>query len=103
MSDPRINALQQMQTLKDRATTPLRPSGAQSEVSFQEMMKQYLNEANNMQVQADQDIRKMIAGEEIDAHKVMMAVEKANLSFELVMEIRNKMLDAYREIIKQPV
>ena len=42
----------------------------------------------------------MIAGEDIDAHEVMTAVEKANTSFEMVMEIRNKMLEAYREIMR---
>ena len=42
----------------------------------------------------------MIAGEEIDAHEVMTAVEKASMSFEMVMEIRNRMLEAYREVMK---
>jgi len=72
-----------------------------SGVSFNETLKQYINEANDLQLKADRDIQRMIAGEEIDAHEVMVAVEKANMSFEMVMEIRNKMLEAYREIMRQ--
>lgn len=103
MNDPRINALHQLQRMKEQAGGQRPLNEPKPEVSFQEMMRQYINQANDMQVEADADIQKMIAGEEIDPHKVMLAVEKANLSFDLVMEIRNKMLEAYREIIKTPV
>ncbi|RKY86908.1 flagellar hook-basal body complex protein FliE, partial [candidate division KSB1 bacterium] len=46
---------------------------------------------------------KLLTGEIKDVHDVMVAVEKANTSFELMMEIRNKMLDAYREIMRMQV
>ncbi len=104
MTDPRINALQQIQQLANTSKKVENvKSNANSEISFKEMMKQYLNDANNLQIKADADIQRIIAGEDIDPHSVMVAVEKANLSFELVMEIRNKMLEAYREIMKTQV
>lgn len=100
MIDQRINSIQQMQRLE--TVTPLAQKGEKgnNEVSFSEMMKKYVQEANDLQVNADTEVRKVIAGEEVDAHEVMTAVEKANISFEMVMEIRNKMLDAYRELMK---
>ncbi|MDD3051490.1 MAG: flagellar hook-basal body complex protein FliE [Candidatus Cloacimonetes bacterium] len=101
MIDPRIDAIQQMKQInKMNQQDDLSVNNKQPEISFGEMMKSYLEDANNLQLEADEDIRKAIAGEDIDPHKVMIAVQKANLSFELVMEIRNKMLEAYKEVTK---
>ncbi len=103
MSDPRIDAIQQMRNLANIATNKKPIQKEKSEVSFKDMMKNYLEEANDMQVKADKNIKQIIAGEDIDPHDVMLAVEKANISFDLVMEIRNKMLEAYNTVIKTQV
>ncbi len=103
MTDPRIQAIQQMRELGNQAASGKAQEQQIPEVSFKEMMKSYLNEANDMQVEADDSIRSIIAGEDIDPHQVMLAVEKANMSFNLVMQIRNKMLEAYKEVIKTSV
>lgn len=84
-----------------QAKTPL--SSPPAEKSFADTMKGYINEVNDMQVQADRDVRSAIAGDDIDAHQVMLSVEKANISFDLVMEIRNRLLDVYREVMKSSV
>ncbi len=99
MSDPRLSAINQMRSLDTQLLKPSEQKEA-PEISFKDMMSKYISDANDMQVSADKDIQKIIAGEDVDAHQVMTAVEKANISFELVMEIRNKMLEAYREIMK---
>jgi len=98
MLDPRLSAINQLTSVGQ--TTPAPKSGNTSGVSFNDTLKSYINEANDLQIKADRDVQRMIAGEEIDAHEVMTAVEKANMSFEMVMEIRNKMLEAYREVMK---
>ncbi len=103
MSDPRITAIQQMSQLKDIAQSKDNIRQNKPEISFKDMMKEYLNEANEQQLEADENIQKIIAGEDVDPHDVMIAAEKANLSFDLIMEIRNKMLEAYKEVIKTPV
>lgn len=103
MTDPRINALTQMKAMQEQAKSKEPLTQMQPETSFKEMMTQYLKDANDLQIKADSDIKKMIAGEDIDPHNVMIAVEKATMSFDLVMEIRNKMLEAYREIMKTQV
>ena len=93
-----MTAINQMRGIEN--TIPSQKTETKPQVSFNETLKGYINDANDLQIKADRDIQKMIAGEEIDAHEVMTAVEKANISFEMVMEIRNKMLEAYREVIK---
>jgi flagellar hook-basal body complex protein FliE len=51
-----------------------------------------------MQIKADQSIQKMVSGEITDVHQVMTSVEEANVAFNMMMEIRNKVLDAYQEV-----
>lgn len=106
MADPRIGGLNQLRELDQitsQKTINSLTKDKTSEISFGETLNKYVNEANDMQVKADNDVQRIIAGEEIDAHEVMTAVEKASMSFEMVMEIRNKMLEAYREVMKTPM
>ena len=99
MTDPRLSAINQMRDMEQGVSaTKINDKNA---LSFGDTLKRYINDANDLQISADRDIQRMIAGEDIDAHEVMTAVEKASMSFEMVMEIRNKMLEAYREIMKQ--
>jgi flagellar hook-basal body complex protein FliE len=100
MIDPRMTAINQMRDVQTTNDVSAPAKDASSGVSFNDTLKQYISDANDLQIKADRDIQRMIAGEDIDAHEVMTAIEKANMSFEMVMEIRNKMLEAYREVMK---
>ena len=68
--------------------------------SFGEMLNGFLTDVNHMQNYADESIQKMVAGEVKDVHQVMLAVGEAKVAFNLMLEIRNKTLDAYNELIK---
>ena len=103
MNDARISAIRQMQQLQRQATGQQSVHQQQSEVSFGSMLREYVNDVNDMQVQADDQVRRAIAGEDVDAHTVMLAVEKAGIAFDLVMQVRNKMLEAYQEVMKSGV
>ncbi len=67
---------------------------------FEDMFTKFLTDVNGMQVQADQSIQKMVSGEIKDVHQVMLAVGEAKVAFNLLLEIRNKVMDAYQEVIK---
>jgi len=56
-----------------------------------------------MQKEASTKVQDFIAGEISDVHDVMVAVEKASTSFQLLMELRNKFLDAYQELKRMQV
>jgi len=70
---------------------------------FGETLKSFIEEVNHLQKEAGYSIEKLAAGEINDVHEVMVAVEKASVSFELMMEIRNKIVDAYRELMRMQV
>ena len=71
--------------------------------SFGDTLTQAMTDVNALQNEAGKAVGKMVAGEATDIHEVMVAVEKARTSFDLLMEVRNKALDAYREIMRMQV
>ena len=67
--------------------------------SFSDMLKNFLGDVNHMQNKSGQAIQKMIAGEIKDPHQVMLAVGEAKMALNLLIEVRNKTIEAYQEII----
>jgi len=66
--------------------------------SFGNMLSSEMDKLNNQQVQADNLTEDFAAGNTDDLHKVMIASQEASLSMELAVQIRNKMIDAYKEL-----
>ncbi len=79
-----------------------KPAGKDGE-SFNATLKGFIDEVNQLQQEAGESIDKLAAGEINDVHDVMVAVEKASTSFDLMMQIRNKILEAYREVMRTQV
>src|SRR5262245_11824634 len=73
------------------------------DVNFSDMLKQTLGEVNQLQNQAGQSIQRLATGEVHDVHQVMIGAEEASVAFELMMEIRNKLMDAYQEVMRTQV
>lgn len=75
----------------------------ETQASFGETLQRAITDVNTLQTEAGKAVDKMVTGEAVDLHEVMIAVEKARTSFDLLMEIRNKTMDAYREIMRMQV
>lgn len=71
--------------------------------SFKDMLNTALDKVNKIQHSADNTITKFSTGQIEDIHQVMAAVEEANLALKLTVQIRNKILDSYREIMRMQV
>ena len=65
---------------------------------FKSVLLDSLGEVNRLQTEADQGVQRLITGETDNVAEVMAAVNKAGIAFDLLMEIRNKLNDAYQEI-----
>ena len=85
--------------------TPLgRPLGAEGPArDFGESLKTALREVNDLQLHAGNEAQRLVAGEPVDLHEVMISAEEAGVAFDLLMEIRNKLLEAYQEIQRMQV
>ncbi|NUN69456.1 MAG: flagellar hook-basal body complex protein FliE [Bacteroidetes bacterium] len=75
----------------------------QTNDSFGAMLNKAIGDVNSLQSEASKAVESLVTGEAQDLHEVMIAVEKARTSFDLLMEIRNKTVDMYREIMRTQV
>ena len=71
--------------------------------SFQNTLKDALDKVNDIQKDADIKMQKLASGESSNISEVMIATEKADIALKLMMSVRNKMIDAYQEIMKMQV
>lgn len=78
---------------------PSAPSSKEAP-SFKETLKSFMEDVNTLQNKADESIKKMAAGEINDVHQVMSSVEEANVAFNMMMEIRNKVMEAYQQVMQ---
>jgi flagellar hook-basal body complex protein FliE len=78
--------------------TPAAPGGRDGGPSFKDILAAQIGQVNELQLDAEQAINDLAAGKTGNVTEVMAAVEKADLAFRNLMAIRNKIIDAYREI-----
>ena len=71
---------------------------APREWGFVETLRGAIDQADQLQETADGKVSGLLAGNGMDVHSAMIAVEKADLSFQLMMQVRNKIVAAYQEI-----
>lgn len=67
---------------------------------FGDLLKQALTEVNQASQTAEGEARNLMLGESADMHSAMLAVQKADLSFQMMMAVRSKLIDAYREVMR---
>jgi len=92
-------------------TAPTRPMGVADAsqtgeaggVSFGQYLTDALDQVNGLQQQSTQMTNDFIAGKTDSIHEVLIAGEKASLSLQLALEIRNKVLEAYQEINRMQI
>ena len=85
------------------ATSPLKPAdiGSSSSGSFGDAFKAAIQQVDDLQAGADQQVGGMLQGQgNADVGNVMASVEKADVAFQLMMQVRNKIVNAYQDIEK---
>ena len=70
-----------------------------SGASFGDMFKKAINDTSGMQDNAQDLIASYLRGEPVELHQVMAASEEASISLELLVELRNKLTDAYKTVM----
>jgi flagellar hook-basal body complex protein FliE len=80
-----------------------RMGGSSGSQSFGEFLSESINDVDQVHKAADKMINNLASGEKVDIHNTMIAVEKADISFQLMMQIRNKLIAAYQEVYRMQV
>ncbi|MCK5127146.1 MAG: flagellar hook-basal body complex protein FliE [candidate division Zixibacteria bacterium] len=78
-------------------------TGKDNDDSFGDFLSNALENVNTLQQESGESQDALVRGEAADLHQVMIAAEKAGISFDLLLEVRRKLLEAYQEIIRMPM
>lgn len=69
---------------------------------FTKVLKEAIQKVNELQLEADRAVQELSLGKGA-LHETVLAIEKADISFRLMMQIRNKLIKAYEEVMKMPL
>jgi len=107
MENSGINAiLDQLQATSSLASGIKKPKTENEavKVDFGETLKTAVDKTNNLQLTAQQMTQDFVSGEKnMDLHEVMISLQKANITFQTTVQVRNKLVTAYQEIMNMQV
>ena len=88
--------------------TPMqRPEGVSgtqpAQDSFSSMLGKFVGEVSAKQTDAASAVANLQGGGNVSLHQTVIAMEEANVSFQLMVEVRNKLMDAYQEVLRMQV
>lgn len=75
-------------------------SDKSNNVSFGDILKGALDSVNEAQLKADDETMKFVTGESPDMHEALIAAEEARMQMELLVQVRNKLVESYQEITR---
>lgn len=86
-------------------STKINPTvtSADAQQTFANSLKDAIAKVNDQQIQSDTMTEKLINGGNVDLHEVMIASQKASITLNATMEVRNKVIEAYQEIMRMSV
>ncbi len=79
------------------------PGSVAERPSFKKVMSELVKDVDNIHKTAEKATEMLVTGELEDVHQVVVAMEEAQISFRLMMQVRNKMVEAYKEVMKMQV
>jgi len=79
----------------------VRPSGKEPAGGFEDIMQEAIGKISQVQNDADTAVKELASGG--DMTQAIIAMEKADMSFNMMVEVRNKLLNAYEEIMRMQV
>jgi flagellar hook-basal body complex protein FliE len=89
--------------LEDSTSKSAGSTSGESEVDFAALLKDALSGVNDAQLEADEAVQKVMSGETKDIHSTMVALQKADVSLKLMLEVKNKIVEAYQEVMRTQV
>lgn len=103
MGSPGVSVASEAKVAAEMRNNGMTPTGGADGVGFSDLFRKTVDSVNVDQVNANTAIKELVAGRNKNIHETMLAIEKADTSLKLMMQVRNKVLDAYREIMRMQV
>ena len=72
-------------------------------VNFGDVLNQFVSEVNDKQIASGQAVNDLLSGKEIPLHQAMIAMQEAGVAFQLMVEVRYKLLEGYQQLMRMQV
>jgi flagellar hook-basal body complex protein FliE len=83
--------------------SPAAPGASEGSKTFADTLKDAVNSVNQVQKESDVKMQELATGKTHNIHDVMLTAEKADISLRLLTQVRNKIIEAYQEVMKMQV
>lgn len=103
MSLPTIGAIRPLPGAELTPSAPIGLPKPASEESFGDLLGNFVESVNALGAESEVAKDAFLRGEPIDLHEVMIAGEEAGIAFDLLIEVRNKLVEAYQNLIRMPI
>jgi flagellar hook-basal body complex protein FliE len=87
----------------DTAKSPAPSGGNAGDNDFMSTLRNAMDQVGDLQSEADTKVAQLLTGNGQDVHSTMIAVQKASLAFEMMVQVRNKILAAYQQVSNIPL
>jgi len=81
-------------------TSSVSPSGG---ASFENLLGGLVNDVAQKQAAASHAVTGLLSGQNVSLHQAMISMEEANVSFQMMVEVRNRLLDSYQELMRMQI
>lgn len=101
-----INAIEYLAPVVPIDLTTISPAGEQGSagnIGFPQWFEKQLAQVNGQLLQSDGQLQQLAMGEAQNLHQVMIGMEEARLSFQLMVQVRNRVLEAYQDVMRMSI
>jgi flagellar hook-basal body complex protein FliE len=95
--------LQEMQQVSPDISAQAPAAVGGSDSSFSNLLTNFVGDVNGQQVAANDAINGLLSGKNVSLHQTMISMEEANVSFQMMVEVRNRLLDSYQELMRMQI
>ena len=79
------------------------PASSSGSASFSNVLGGFIQEVSDKQAAASDAVSGLLSGKNVSLHQTMISMEEASVSFQLMVEVRNRLLDSYQELMRMQV
>ena len=94
-----LQDLQKLGSTSEAAAISTTPTGG----SFQNLLSSFVGDVNAQQLAASDAVTGLMSGKNVSLHQAMISMEEASVSFQMMVEVRNKLLDSYQELMRMQI
>jgi flagellar hook-basal body complex protein FliE len=87
----------------DNPLQPSAPASSAGNANFANVLGDLVNDVAQKQVDASNAVTGLLSGQNVSLHQAMISMEEANVSFQMMVEVRNRLLDSFQELMRMQI